>query len=85
MIWGQVVEGDEILSVKTGRWYTVSSTSTSAAGARIRLTGVAKMLTRPVAEEVPAGTHRRGATGAAVDLFIVAFSGPTVSERSGDE
>jgi hypothetical protein len=98
VIWGQVVEGDEIKSVKTGRWYAVSSTSTTATEARIRLVGVAKLLTRPVGDEVPADIHRRGPTGAAVDLFVVAFSGPnlsvdvpdravgpTLSERTEDE
>jgi hypothetical protein len=96
--WGMVVEGDEIKSVKTGRWYAVQSTSTNRTEARIRLAGVAKMLTRPVSGEVPADIHRRGPTGAAVDLFVVAFSGPnlpvdvpdravgpTLSERNEDE
>jgi len=98
MIWGMVVEGDEIKSAKTGRWYAVSSTSTSRTDARIRLIGVAKTLIRPLRDEVPAGTHRRGPAGEAVDLFVVAFSGPnrpievvdeaagpTLSERIEDE
>jgi len=76
MIWGMVVEGDEIKSVKTGRWYAVSSTSTTPTDARVRLVGVAKMLIRPLRDEVPANIHRRGPTGDAVDMFVVAFSGP---------
>lgn len=77
MIWGQVVESDEIHSAKTGRWYEVVSTSTTRTEARIHLAGIAKPLVKPVAETVPPEMIRRGATGKAVDLFVVAFSGPT--------
>lgn len=78
MIYGQVVEGDEIKSVKTGKWYEVTSTSTTETTARIRLKGVGPVLIKPIADELPAGTHRRGETGKAVDLFVVAFSGPNI-------
>lgn len=78
MIYGQVVESDELKSLKTGKWYEVTSTSTTETTARIRLKGVAKLLIKPIADEVPAGTHRRGQTGRAVDLFAVAFSGQNI-------
>jgi hypothetical protein len=77
MIWGQVVESDEIHSSKTGKWYKVSSTSTTATEARIRLEGVTKPLIKPIGDTIPAGMHRRGKTGEVVDLFMVAFSGAT--------
>lgn len=84
MIWGQVVESDELKSLKTGKWYEVLSTSTTEGTARIRLKGVAKLLIKPIADEVPAGTHRRGQTGKAVDLFVVAFSGPNIPSAPAD-
>jgi hypothetical protein len=95
VIYGQITESDELKSVKTGKWYEVLSTSTTETTARIRLKGVAKLLIKPIADEVPAGTHRRGQTGKAVDLFVVAFSGqnipsapetiPTKSESEEDQ
>ncbi len=78
MIYGLIAEGDELKSTKTGKWYEVLSTSTAATTARIRLKGIAKLLIKPIADEVPAGTHRRGRTGKAVDLFVVAFSGQNI-------
>lgn len=77
MIWGQVVESDQLYSAKTQRWYQVLSTSTTRSEARIRLAGISKPLIKPVGETVPPEMIRRGETGKVVDLFVVAFSGPT--------
>lgn len=78
MIYGQVVEGDEIKSVRTGKWYEVTSTSTTDKLASIRMKDVGPLLIKPAAAELPPGTHRRGRTGKAVDLFVVAFSGQNI-------
>lgn len=78
MIYGQVVEGDELKHLKTGKWYEVTSTSTTETTARIRLKGIGPLFIKPIAEEVPPGRHRRGQTGKAVDLFVVAFSGQNI-------
>jgi hypothetical protein len=77
VIYGQIVEGDEIRSLN-GKWYEVTSTSTTDTQARIRMKGVASLLIKPAAATIPAGTHRRGETGKVVDLFVVAFSGQTI-------
>lgn len=76
MIWGQVVESDQLYSAKTRKWYEVVSTSTTRTEARIRLAGISKPLIKPVSETVPPEMIRRGTTGKVVDLFVVAFSGP---------
>lgn len=75
MIWGQVCESDEIYSPRTRKWYEVTTVSTTDTQARIRLKGVGPLLVRPIRDEIPAGEHRRGATGKAFDVFVVAFSG----------
>lgn len=85
MIWGQVVESDQLYSSRTRKWYEVSSTSTGNGQARIHLKGVPKPLVKPAAEEVPAEMVKRGGTGKVVDLFIVAFSGPTRMMESESE
>lgn len=75
MIYGQLVEGDQLLSAKTGRWYEVTNVSTTTAEARIRLAGVGPLLIKPIKEEIPQDMVRRGKTGDAMDLFITIFSG----------
>lgn len=75
MIYGQLCEGDRLLSLKTGKWYDVTSVSTTDMHARIRMAGVAKLLIKPIGETIPDSQVQRGATGDAMDLFITIFSG----------
>ncbi len=75
--WDQVVEGDEIYSAKTHRWYPVTEAGALAEGRRKI---VAKGLPKPIK---PMGVHdvlvRRGATGQAADMFAsVLWSMPTL-------
>jgi hypothetical protein len=76
--WDQVVEGDEIYSPKTRKWYPVTEAGALAASGRRKV--VAKGLPQPIR---PMGVHdvliRRGATGQAVDMFAsVLWSMPTL-------
>lgn len=70
--WRQVVAGDELKSVKTGRFYPVTETLALARG-QVRLTVAGKQITRPTKEE-PEATVRRGPDGQAVDVFVSVFS-----------
>lgn len=71
--WGQVAESDEVFSTNRNRWYEVESTKATRDGIVIKAKGVAK----PWPAQNPRKTVkvRRGATGEAVDMFIIAFSG----------
>lgn len=75
MTYGKLCEGDRLLSLKTGKWYEVTNVSTTATEARVRLAGVAKLLIKPIREQIPDSQVQRGATGDAMDLFITIFSG----------
>lgn len=78
--WSEVVEGDEIFSVKTRKWYEVTESGAMPEG---RWKIVAKGLPKPI-RPVAAGdvTVRRGETGAVVDMFAsVLWSGPTLPSQ----
>jgi hypothetical protein len=65
--WSLVVESDQVFSAKTGKWYTVRSTSLLPTGkVRIRFEGVAKPFEVPATDTVKV---RRGPTGEAVDII----------------
>lgn len=71
--WGLVVEGDEVYSTTAGRWFTVAATIETRDGIKVRAEGVAKSWPpQPPKRMVKV---RRGATGNAVDIILVAFSG----------
>ncbi|HET6262461.1 MAG TPA: hypothetical protein VFG99_09520 [Chloroflexia bacterium] len=81
--WDEVVTGDEILSVKTGRWYPVAATARTPEGqARVMLKGSAKPITRAPADPV---RLRRGVDGDAADLFMVLWSGQSRAETVGTQ
>lgn len=64
--WSQVVEGDEIYSPKTDRWYEVTRAAHGAATSTINAKGIPKALKPVSAHKVKV---RRGPTGNAVDMF----------------
>lgn len=74
--WGEVVAGDEILSAKTGRWYTVHTSvrMTAVPEMKVMIKGSAKPIQRPVGDPVRV---RRGVEGESVDILEVLFSGQT--------
>jgi hypothetical protein len=74
LTWGQVVEGDEIWSERTGKWYPVTAaTHQPPAASTISAKGIPRVL-RPMPGD-PVRV-RRGATGEAVDMFAsVLWSG----------
>jgi hypothetical protein len=90
--YGQVVEGDEILSPKLGRWYEVTAVVAQANG-KVRVT--MPKTGRPAGQGKPqrnawhdfdptaAVRVRRGETGQAVDMFAsVLYSGASrVTEK----
>lgn len=68
LTWGQVVEGDEIYSAKTGKWYAVTSAvrHIGAPTVLVRCQGMAKAIIKPLDDPVKV---RRGETGQAVDVI----------------
>jgi hypothetical protein len=96
LTYGQVVEGDEVLSVKLNRWYAVSATVLRADG-MVRVT--MPKTGRPAAKGRPQinAWHdfdpakpcrvRRGISGEAVDMIVsVLYSGPdTVTRKDAPE
>lgn len=71
--WSSLVEGDQVKSVKNGKFYTVESTMKMMDGYHLKLAGIAKPIVRPTPAE-PAAIVRRGATGRAVDVWVDVLS-----------
>jgi hypothetical protein len=79
LTWGQVVEGDEIYSAKTNRWYEVTAASHRPPASTINAKGIPKALHPKSADPV---RIRRGGTGLAVDMFAsVLWSGQSRAEE----
>lgn len=80
MAWDQVVEGDEIYSDKTGKWYHVTESGAMPGGRRKIVT---RELPKPIRPMASAGVLvRRGETGKAVDVFAsVLWSMPTLPSQ----
>lgn len=78
--WGLVVEGDQIWSDRTKKWYAViSSVSIKGTGSvKIFAKGV-PAITKPADGPVRV---RRGPTGKAVDVLLLVFSGPVMPDPS---
>jgi hypothetical protein len=79
--WDQVAESDKIQNPATKAWHEVTATVLSKDGALVKVwvKGQAVALKpRPAAGVVDV---QRGATGEAVDLFQVIFSGRTAPEH----
>lgn len=74
--WGQVVEGDQIWSPKTRKWYPVISSARQRNGTmRIEAKGLPKSIKPPAAGSVKV---KRGATGKAVDMWNVVWSAKAI-------
>jgi hypothetical protein len=76
LTWGQVVEGDEIYSSRTDKWYPVTAaTHQPPKASTVSAKGIPRVL-RPMPDQPV--LVRRGATGEAVDVFAsVLWSGST--------
>lgn len=73
--WGEVVAEDEILSVKTNRWYEVIRTVTDGKGnVKVNIKGSPKQIVRSVTDPVRV---RRGVSGEAMDILEVLWSAQT--------
>lgn len=73
-VWGEVVEGDEILSAKTNRWYEVIRTVVNERDSTIKVSiknAPHKPIIRPIGDPVRV---KRGVAGDAVDLFQLLWS-----------
>lgn len=74
--WHEVAEGDQLKSIKNGKFYLVDSTL-AVAGGRVRIlirTGsTLTPIIRPTDAE-PSAFVKRGQAGAAVDVFVNVFS-----------
>lgn len=77
--WGLVVEGDEIYSTKTQKWYEVTGSVTVKGTSRVKIfaRGIPRAFERDAREDV---TVRRGPTGKAVDVLALVFSAQTMPE-----
>ena len=73
--WREVVAGDQLRSVKTGKFFEVLGTTKVSGGyaIRVQLATGPKTITRPTAAE-PTATVIRGETGKVVDVFVEVFS-----------
>ena len=74
--WWELVEGDQLKSVKTGKFYEVESVlalNTNPTSYRIRLAGIKNPISRPTDAE-PEAIVKRGPTGQAVDVWIEVLS-----------
>lgn len=71
--WGKVVESDSVFSPKAGRWFEIESTVRTSQGVKVKAVGVAKYW--PPQDPVKLVKVRRGATGKAVDIIEIVFSG----------
>lgn len=73
--WREVVAGDQVKSVKNGKFYQVLGTTKVSGGyaIRIQLEDGPRTVTRPTPKE-PRATVIRGGTGKAVDVFVEVFS-----------
>jgi hypothetical protein len=78
--WGLVVEGDEIWSDRTKKWYPVlgSVSIKGTSTVKIFAKGVPAIV-KPAADPVRV---RRGATGKAVDVIALVFSGQFMPDVS---
>lgn len=70
--WRDVVAGDELKSVKTGRFYPVTRTQ-ALVGGKTSIVVAGKPIVRPTESE-PRAVVKRGPDGQAVDVFIQVFS-----------
>lgn len=77
--WGLVVEGDEIFSDRTKRWYEVTGSVSIKGTHKVKIfaRGIPKAFERDAGE---ATTVRRGPTGQAVDTIQLVFSAQTMPE-----
>lgn len=74
--WDLVAEGDQLKSIKNGKFYPVTRTVALKGGqvaVTIMLGEVPRTITRPTPAE-PMAIVRRGPTGAAVDVFVSVMS-----------
>lgn len=74
--WSSLVEGDQIKSVRNGKFYEVKSTIKMRDGYHIKLAGIAKPIVRPTPAHPQAIVHR-GETGRAVDVWADVLSSAT--------
>lgn len=71
--WSLLAEGDQLKSLKNGKFYEVERAMKMADGVHIRLAGIAREIVRPTPAE-PRATVRRGPTGKAVDVWVEVLS-----------
>lgn len=73
--WSTVVAGDQLKSVKNGKFYLVLGTTKVKGGyaIQVQLEAGPRTITRPTPGE-PRATVIRGETGKAVDVFVEVFS-----------
>lgn len=78
--WGLVVEGDEIWSPKTRKWYPVSGSVSIKGTDTVKVFIGGRQAGPPKNAKDPVRV-RRGPTGEAVDVIQLVFSGQTMPEE----
>lgn len=78
--WGLVVEGDEIYSDRTKKWYPVTGSVSMRGGQDVKIfaRGLPRAIIKPAKDQV---LVRRGPTGDAVDVIQLVFSAQTMPEE----
>jgi hypothetical protein len=79
IIWGLVVEGDQIYSDRTKKWYSVTGSSAVTGTTKIKVFINGRAI--PLQESKDIVRVRRGPTGDAVDVLQLIFSGQTMPEE----
>jgi hypothetical protein len=77
LTWGLLVSEDEMFSERTGKWFEILEVRRRGNDVTVRLKGGGKdvpQFTKPADTPVRV---RRSQMGKAVDMFVVAFSGPS--------
>lgn len=77
--WSLVVEGDQIYSERTKKWYPVTGSSTIKGTTKIKVFINGRAI--PLQEARDEVRVRRGPTGDAVDVLHLVFSGQTMPEE----
>lgn len=79
IIWGLVVEGDQIYSDRTKKWYPVTGSSAVKGTTKIKVFVNGRAIALQEAKDTV--RVRRGPTGDAVDVLQLIFSGQTMPEE----
>lgn len=74
LAWSLLAEGDQLKSVKNGKFYEVEQVRKMSDGVHIKLAGIAREIVRQDHPNDAKAIVRRGPTGNAVDVWVEVLS-----------